>query len=374
MSVDEVTERLSMIKNVRVVKFERWEKEDVVYGKDSDKSSSRNHLAKKEEPFEQFCAGFIQEMNEFKMHASRVAGQYAAIQELKQRLSVNHATIQMDFAENFTCHYMEEVQSAYYNKSQVTIHPMVVHYKNADGNLDHKSFVGISPDRSHTATQVFGFIKKLVGELKQLLPTLTTVHYLTDSPTSQYRNRSIFNIIAHHRNMFGLDCSWQFFEAGHGKGPCDGVGGAVKRNATTAIKKGITIQGAADFYRWGVTQTASLVKYTFLDEQEVEQAEVELDAMKAVAVKGTIKIHSVTSVREGQVYVRNISCMKPCCFTVDGKFVPSCAGWTMHKTCLQEEDQLHQESYIVTKTPLLSSLAEGTTSKFVWPGIHILQR
>ena len=120
---------------------------------------------------------------------------------------------------------MEEVQSAYYNKSQVTIHPMVVHYKNADGNLDHKSFVGISPDRSHTATQVFGFIKKLVGELKQLLPTLTTVHYLTDSPTSQYRNRSIFNIIAHHRNMFGLDCSWQFFEAGHGKGPCDGVGG-----------------------------------------------------------------------------------------------------------------------------------------------------
>ena len=117
----------------------------------------------------------------------------------------------------------------------------------------------------------------------------------------------------------------------------------MKRNATTAIKKRITIQGAADFYRWGVTQTASLVKYTFLDEQEVEQAAVELDAMKAVAVKGTIKIHSVTSVREGQVYVRNISCMKPCCFTVDGKFVPSCAGWTMHKTCLQEEDQLHQD-------------------------------
>ena len=110
-------------------------------------------------------------MNEFKMHASRVAGQYAAIQELKQRLPVNHATIQMDFAENFICDYMEEVQSAYYNKSQVTIHPMVVHYKNADGNLDHKSCVGISPDRSHTATQVFGFIKKLVGELKQLLPT-----------------------------------------------------------------------------------------------------------------------------------------------------------------------------------------------------------
>ena len=49
-----------MIKNVRVVKFERWGKEDVVYGKDSDKRSSRNHLAKREEPFEQFCTGFIQ--------------------------------------------------------------------------------------------------------------------------------------------------------------------------------------------------------------------------------------------------------------------------------------------------------------------------
>jgi hypothetical protein len=39
------------------------------------------------------------------------------------------------------------------------------------------------------------------------------------------------------------------FESGHGKSPCDGVGGTTKRNADNAVKQGkVLIQDAADFY------------------------------------------------------------------------------------------------------------------------------
>ena len=116
-----------------------------------------------------FCKQFLAEMEEFKAHAHRVSAQYGAVRELKERLPANHATIQMDFVENYTCDYTDEIQSAYYNKAQVTIHPVVVHYKQ-ESILSHKSFVIISNDRNHTAAAVFAFIKKLVVKIKQQLP------------------------------------------------------------------------------------------------------------------------------------------------------------------------------------------------------------
>ena len=49
--------------------------------------------------------------------------------------------------------------------------------------------------------------------------------------------------------------AWNYFEAGHGKGPCDGVGGTVKRLADDAIKQNkVVIQDASDFFIWGRDQ------------------------------------------------------------------------------------------------------------------------
>lgn len=40
-----------------------------------------------------------------------------------------------------------------------------------------------------------------------------------------------------------------FFYAGHGKGPCDGLGGSTKRLADEAVKSGkVIIQDANDFF------------------------------------------------------------------------------------------------------------------------------
>ena len=41
-------------------------------------------------------------------------------------------------------------------------------------------------------------------------------------------------LICHHNKDFGMPAEWHFFATSHGKGPCDGVGGTVKRLAARA--------------------------------------------------------------------------------------------------------------------------------------------
>jgi hypothetical protein len=77
------------------------------------------------------------------------------------------------------------------------------------------------------------------------------MHYWTDDPTSQYRNRFIFDIILNHESLFGCPATWNY-ESGHGKNVCDGLGGTVKRVADEFVRSGkCTIQDVEDFFEVG---------------------------------------------------------------------------------------------------------------------------
>ena len=58
------------------------------------------------------------------------------------------------------------------------------------------------------------FIKKVMPKIKHLVPDVSTVHYLTDSPTSQYWNKHIIHLTAQHENLFSVEATWQYFEVG----------------------------------------------------------------------------------------------------------------------------------------------------------------
>ena len=84
-------------------------------------------------------------------------------------------------------------------------------------------------DVGHDKFFVHAVITKTIYHLKELLPELKYCHYITDSPTSQYRNKSIFHLISNHSVNFGMPATWTYSEAGHGKGQCDPIGGTSKR-------------------------------------------------------------------------------------------------------------------------------------------------
>ena len=134
----------------------------------------------------------------------------------------------MDFAENYSCVSLEEIQSAYWNATAISLHTMVV-YSNSNGNSTRvQSYVAVSDVMSHNASSVYTILKKLVSLLKKEHPNLQAIHYLSDSPTSQYRNKTMFQFVSMHEEEFAIKAQWSYLESGHGKGPCDGLGASVK--------------------------------------------------------------------------------------------------------------------------------------------------
>ncbi|KAL3868443.1 hypothetical protein ACJMK2_041250 [Sinanodonta woodiana] len=227
----------------------------------------------------------------------------------------------MDFAENYTCGFAEEIQAAYFDKNAVTLHPVAIHTKDKEDEVKvkHKSQEVVSDELSHTSSRVFAIMKHVVKEVKAVLQNVEMVHYMTDSATSQYRNNRFFSIVAHHDSIFpGIKAFWLYFKAGHGKGPRDGVVATAKRSADMAVKRhSAIIQSADDFFQWGKTQENSALKYIFNSRIFVGKQ-----------VKGTI--HAVISLGEGSIAVMNTSCFCDKCF-VDGQPVPACDGWTVHQ-------------------------------------------
>ena len=67
---------------------------------------------------------------------------------------------------------------------------------------------------SDNASMVSAIITKTVQTIKALVPDLNMVHFWTDSPSSQYRNKLIFDMIANFENLHGCKASWHYFESG----------------------------------------------------------------------------------------------------------------------------------------------------------------
>ncbi|CAC5406185.1 unnamed protein product [Mytilus coruscus] len=129
-------------------------------------------------------------------------------------------------------------------------------------------------------------------------------HALQDLKANLPRNRIIvqmdfaenFNCKTadEHKDHFGVVCTWNYFEAGHGKGPCDGIGGTVKRCADLAIKqRKCTIQSADVFYTWASSSNIS-VAFKYISKEDISRYSIILNeniAKNCKPVKRTLKLH-----------------------------------------------------------------------------------
>ena len=210
----------------------------------------------------------------------------------------------------------------------VTLHTSVVYYPDES----HKSYVAISDEMGHNASTVHAILKKLITLLKNENKNLNLIHYLTDSPTSQYRNKTIFQLISHHYEEFGLSARWDYLEAGHGKGPCDGLGAAVKRAADYCVSRGKqVIQSPHDFFAWTQSKdNNSETNYFFVSKDDVGKSVAEIDNKKSglLPVAGTFNLHAVYSQEKDVVWTRNMSCYCDECYK--DPTTTSCDGWKKH--------------------------------------------
>ncbi|XP_071164971.1 uncharacterized protein [Mytilus edulis] len=296
-------EILSEIRNENV-RYEQWKKVEMADGK------KRTKIVEREETRDSFISIVHTQVRDFQEHVSRVRLQYQALNNLKENLPCENVIVQMDFAENFSCTSADEVQSAYWNSSAVTLHPVVVYFKNEQKELEHKNYVFVSDDLGHNIGSVYTIIQKLLSEIKNHVNNLKVVHYWTDSPSSQYRNKTAFYIVSDHKNIFGVNAIWNYFETGHGKGPCDGIGGTSKRTADLAVRQGkITVQDAPEYFE-RVQKHHTSAKYIYYNSTECTDSRLEISEFNKhiIPLKGTMQVHCMVGVSKGIVKTTVTSC------------------------------------------------------------------
>ena len=87
----------------------------------------------------------------------------------------------------------------------------------------------VPDDLGHNAGTVFAFMKKFVPLAQIDLGPADYIHYWTDSLTSQYRSNTLYFTLPRTTKIY--------FEAGHGTGPCEGIGGSAKRMADLVVRQ-----------------------------------------------------------------------------------------------------------------------------------------
>ena len=150
------------------MKYEIWKKVKVPNEKTTKPSEKsiemRMGLVVEEQTKEDFLESFISQIKEFREHVLRISTQYKQLRFLKDSLSDDQLIVQMDFAENYSCQSLDEIQSTYWKQTSVTLHPTVIYYKHGQ-ELLHKSVIFVSDEERHNAVLVYTFIKELISHI-----------------------------------------------------------------------------------------------------------------------------------------------------------------------------------------------------------------
>ena len=124
--------------------------------------------------------------------------------------------LQMDFAENFTCLWQNEIQSAHWRQRQVSIYTVMVYHR------EHTwSCVIVSDYREHGKCAVSAFTSQVLDVIKTEFPTVKVIDIWSDGPSSQYKNKYVFVLLSKLERHHGFEIRWNYFATSHGKGPND---------------------------------------------------------------------------------------------------------------------------------------------------------
>ena len=169
LTTREVDEKMKMIKDAEI-EYEQWKRIDI-------EGKKKMRIVKETKTKPEFIAHTMSQFTAFLEHVSRLSHQYHALKKIKENLPAGHEILHMDFAENFTCQSLDEIQTVYWNATPVSIHPIDAYVKQQDETPFYRNFVFISDVLNHNSTAVFAILQKAVPVIKSIFPDTTTIHY-----------------------------------------------------------------------------------------------------------------------------------------------------------------------------------------------------
>lgn len=260
---------------------------------------------------EEFVSEFSTLLNDFLPHYFITRSQKEFLNDLKLTISEGEVIVFADFAENYKITIQNEIQSHHFARKMVTIHPFVIYFRE-NGQLKHRTLVVISPVLDHNYVLVHNCFEKLFKFLNEILPQTTKVYIFTDGAASQYKNKNNFTNITFMREDFNINVEWHFHASSHGKCPCDGVSGVIKRAAykysLSPIREKL-ITDAESFYQWAIEYQSEKMTFAYIDTQEYEAALKKLEQRVAAThtIKGTRDFHCFIPLAKYKLEVKKYS-------------------------------------------------------------------
>ena len=202
------------------------------------KKGSQKVLKQMNHTVEDLVKELLEELEPYALHLFTAKWQYEQFLLVSENPPKDWVIMCMDFAENFTCAFQDEIQSAHWNHAQATLHPIVCYYccPKCEKSM-HESLVFISDDLKHDSHLVHHFVTLANTHLQNErgLKIKREVH-ISNGAASQYKSRTPFADVACSNEDYGFPVEKHFFGSRHGKGPSDGETGVVKTSASIAVK------------------------------------------------------------------------------------------------------------------------------------------
>lgn len=167
-------------------------------------------------------------------------------------------------------------------------------------------FCTISGSRRHDPSAIWAHLTPILLELRDR--NIEVVHFFSDGPSSQYKNKGNIFFFKTYFHEMGFKCgTWNYSEASHGKGAPDGLGAAIKRISDNLVSKGHDINNAKTLFEKVKDETSIMTH--FIEENEIEQMDQRKTNSEDKRIPGIFSTHQIISLeKENSVYTRNYSC------------------------------------------------------------------
>ncbi|KAK3108762.1 hypothetical protein FSP39_015119 [Pinctada imbricata] len=251
---------------------------------------------------------FEEQFPRYQRHMFNVINQYKHYKVLKENPGSTECFCHVDFAENYAGKMTSEIQSMHFgaSKPQITIH---TGFYTVGGKKDIVTFCGVSDSLQHDPSSIWAFLKPILRSIKQKHPHIDTIHFFSDGLTFQYRQKANFFLLSTEIFNEGFSkATWNFHEAGHGKGIPDGIGGTLKRSADLTIRQGkVDIMNAQQFIDAFTPSSTSIYLYK-VDQSDIDTVGESLKNVNLKTVPGTMKLHQVITNVSCTIRFREVSC------------------------------------------------------------------
>ena len=224
--------------------------------------------------------------------------------DLMSNLPIEHCAVVMDFAENIISLVpKDEIESCHWTTKQVTLHPIHIVRLAPDSTSDkpvimQESLIIISDSLAHNANAVYIFTNQLILHVEENTGPfkIKVLHRFSDNCTTQYKCKDAFMHMSELESAHNIQLFYHHTESGHGKGPSEAHGAAVKKRLERLILGGgLAVNNAYQTYLSLSQSQSELTNQRIMYEPQKIIKKASPKAFRLSTLPGPQKFHMVST-------------------------------------------------------------------------------